>query len=161
MRPAPPRRAGRPGRQPRCSACCVGCRRVSGNCPAFLAVDPSSCTARRIGLAANGHAACDGCGSLYDNESTAPVDTFPPNRFGLYDMAGNTSSWTQGCYHGSYNGAPSDGSAWGDGSDCSAGRVVRVGSWNTGPLKLRSAYRAGYDNDRDGLVGFRLARTVD
>jgi formylglycine-generating enzyme required for sulfatase activity len=113
---------------------------------------------RKIG---SGHAACDGCGSAYDNKSTAPVDTFPPNKFGLYDMAGNVFSWTQDCYHVSYNGAPSDGGAWGGGSDCSAGHVVRGGSWNTGELKERSAYRAGYDNDRDGLVGFRLARSVN
>jgi formylglycine-generating enzyme required for sulfatase activity len=113
---------------------------------------------REIG---SGHAACDGCESTYDSKSTAPVETFPPNKFGLYDMAGNAFSWTQDCYHHSYNGAPSNGSAWRSGSGCSAGHVVRGGAWLTGPLKLRCAYRAGYDDDRDGLVGFRLARTAD
>lgn len=32
---------------------------------------------------------CDGCGSRWDNKQTAPVGSFQPNPFGLYDMHGN------------------------------------------------------------------------
>jgi formylglycine-generating enzyme required for sulfatase activity len=32
---------------------------------------------------------CNGCGSKWDNTQAAPVGSFPPNKFGLYDMAGN------------------------------------------------------------------------
>ena len=34
------------------------------------------------------HANCDGCGSEWDNRKTAPVGSFKPNAFGLYDMSG-------------------------------------------------------------------------
>ena len=74
-----------------------------------------------------GNANCDGCGSQWDAKQTSPVGSFAANQFGLYDMAGNVLQWVQDCYHGNYDGAPTDGSAWTSG-DCS-NRVVRGGSW--------------------------------
>ena len=55
---------------------------------------------------------CDGCGSKWDDKQTAPVGSFAPNKFGLYDMVGNVFEWTEDCVHKNYNGAPTDGSAW-------------------------------------------------
>ena len=54
---------------------------------------------------------CDGCGSEWDDEQTAPVGRFEANGFGLYDMHGNVWEWLEDCYADSYAGAPSDGSA--------------------------------------------------
>ncbi len=73
---------------------------------------------------------CDGCGSRWDDESTAPVGSFGANGFGLHDVHGNVWEWVEDCWHDSYAGAPRDGSAWlgNNGGDCSR-RVLRGGSW--------------------------------
>ena len=105
------------------------------------------------------NAVCSGCGSQWDNKGTAPVGSFKPNAFGLYDMAGNVWDWTEDCYHDSYNGAPAGGSPWTSG-ECSF-RVVRGGSWPDAPRYLRSANR--YKDGaavRSNNIGFRVARTL-
>ena len=43
---------------------------------------------------------------------TVPVGSFPPNEFGLHDVHGNVSEWVEDCWHDSYDGATSNGSAW-------------------------------------------------
>ena len=109
----------------------------------------------------NAMASCRGCGSKWDNSRVAPVGSFPPNNFGLYDMAGNVFEWTEDCYHESYNGAPADGSAWVGGGDCKH-HAVRTGSGVQPPLLLRSAWRNwGAPNDRRNDMGFRVARTLN
>jgi formylglycine-generating enzyme required for sulfatase activity len=91
---------------------------------------------------------------------TAPVGSYLPNAFGLYDMLGNAWQWTEDCWHASYAGAPQDGSAWVSGGDCSL-RVVRGGSWYNFPRFVRSANRNGFGASvRNGSMGFRLARTL-
>ncbi len=105
------------------------------------------------------NADCKGCGSQWDGKETAPVGSFAANGFGLYDMVGNLWEWTEDCYHDSYRGAPTDGSAWTAG-DCS-GRVLRGGSWNDDPQNLRSASRVRNSADfRYDDIGYRVARTL-
>ena len=102
---------------------------------------------------------CNGCASLWDTRGTAPVGSFAPNGWGLHDMHGNVREWVQDCWNESYEGAPTDGSAWLS-RDCYE-RVVRGGSWFWGPWKLRSAYRN--DNSIDTqyqMLGFRVARDL-
>ena len=96
-------------------------------------------------------------------KQTAPVGSFKPNEFGLYDMVGNVFEWTRGLLSiQNYNGAPTDGSAWlaANGGDCT-NRVLRGGSWNARPQFLRSALRIRFSTDtRDNNLGFRVGRTL-
>ena len=92
-------------------------------------------------------------------ENTAPVRSFCPNGFGLYDMSGNVWEWVADCWNVSYAGAPSDGSVWESG-DC-ARSVVRGGSWSYFPGIRRSANRDRYaPGVHDYSYGFRVARTL-
>ena len=72
-------------------------------------------------------------------DKTIEVGQFFPNGFGLYDMHGNVWEWCQDNWHGSYNSAPENGTAWLSGH--SSTKVVRGGSWYNDPVHCRSAYR--------------------
>ena len=88
---------------------------------------------------------------------TAPVNSFQPNPWGLFQVHGNVYEWTQDCWNESYSGAPTDGSAWTDGN-CTS-RVVRGGAWSSDPKFLRSAFRNVYVRvNRNPRYGFRIAR---
>ena len=96
-----------------------------------------------------------------NGSTTRPVGSYEPNGFGLYDVHGNVLEWVEDCWHDDYNGAPTDGSAWTSGSDCSR-RVLRGGAWYYNPGALGAAYRSwlGTGDRDDDRVGFRLARTL-
>ena len=81
-----------------------------------------------------------------------PVDQFPPNAFGLYDMHGNVWEWCQDNWHSNYDGAPTDGSAWLGNSEY---HVLRGGSWCAYLGYCCSAYRST-DGYLSGNIGFRV-----
>jgi len=102
-----------------------------------------------------GMAGCKDCGDL-SAEQPAKVGSFKPNPFGLYDMGGGIDQWVEDCWHRTYQGAPSDGSAWNSG-DCSS-HVLRSGSWKNDSRYVRTTNRDGYDtNVRYPTHGFRVA----
>ena len=108
----------------------------------------------------NGELTYGGGASGVYRRQTVPVGSFPANDFGLHDVHGNVSEWMEDCWHGSYDDAPSDGSARGS-ARCSW-RVVRGGAWFHEPRLLRSAYRIlNFTGNRSSrVIGFRVARTL-
>lgn len=100
-------------------------------------------------------------------EETTPVGSFPPNAFGLYDMHGNVYEWCLDDWHDSYEGAPTDGSAWLSENDNLSQKpnnskaILRGGSWIYYPINCRSAYRNDdivlERGDLDNYIGFRVA----
>jgi formylglycine-generating enzyme required for sulfatase activity len=95
-----------------------------------------------------------GGGDRWDH--TAPVGSFPTNGFGLHDMVGNVWEWTASVYRD----YPYRGEKPGDRESREA-RVIRGGSWFSGPGGLRVSVRDGFQpTGRDASVGFRCARDV-
>ena len=100
-------------------------------------------------------------GRMQRRERAVEVGSFPPSGFGLHDMHGNVWEWTADCWKNSYEGTPSDGSAWTkEGASCKR-RVARGGAWYTYAVELRTANRtAGAADMRNSALGFRVARTL-
>ncbi len=104
----------------------------------------------------SGNANCNACGSQWDGQGTAPVGSFKPNAFGLYDMHGNVREWVQDCHD---RKAPNAGSAAPDTRNC--GRVLRGGSWQDHPLAIGAAERDwGRPEEQTANIGFRVARVL-
>jgi formylglycine-generating enzyme required for sulfatase activity/uncharacterized protein YgiM (DUF1202 family) len=115
-------------------------------------------------------------GDYFDNSKMAngsgseAVGSYDANAFGLHDMHGNVWEWVEDCWHGSYQGAPPDGSAW---AGISSGncrlRVLRGGGQSSALENSRAASRhgdrVGSRGLRDSLgisrdYGFRVARAL-
>ncbi len=93
-----------------------------------------------------GAANCNDCGSPWDGRRPAPVGSFAPNPFGLFDMHGNVWEWVEDCSYecGSLNNEV----------------VVRGGAWQGPARAMRSAARSAVAPAyHDNRIGFRIART--
>ncbi|MCF8032197.1 MAG: formylglycine-generating enzyme family protein [Desulfarculaceae bacterium] len=91
-------------------------------------------------------------------DAPAPVGSFPPNAWGLYDMNGNVWEWVSDWLAPYPKGPVSDplgpvNGEW---------RVRRGGSWFGGPLVLRSANRNfAHPASKYNTLGFRLVRNIE
>lgn len=92
--------------------------------------------------------------------NAAPVGSFKPNSFALFDMHGNVSEWVEDCFQLDYRAASNDGSPTSS-SNCAL-RVLRGGSWIGHPKALRAASRLRKPpEDRYSNIGFRVARSLE
>ena len=78
-------------------------------------------------------------------ESAAPVGSFKPNGYGLYDIAGNAWEWCQDWYDSDKDG-----------------RVLRGGYWVSNTINLQVARRTSYPPDsRGSSLGFRCVADIE
>ena len=90
------------------------------------------------------------------HQGTAPVGSYPPNDYGLHDMAGNVWEWCQDRYRPDYRSGPDDEMPLNDGKD--PRRVFRGGGWNSPAKSLVSSYRFCLGPGSSNVVlGLRLA----
>ncbi len=92
---------------------------------------------------------------------SAPVGSFKPNAFGLYDMLGNVWEWTEDCLAYTFrpsNGTSSEAVLRGD---CSQ-RAYRGASWLNHPAKyIGPSDRYKYLEVKESDLGFRLVREIE
>ena len=88
---------------------------------------------------------------------TAPVGSYSPNPFGLYDMAGNVAEWVEDWMgYSYYRSSPKNDPKGPTPQDI---KVMRGGGWLNNPGFLRSANRTGlWPEFRNEGVGFRCAK---
>lgn len=92
-------------------------------------------------------------------EYTAPVGSFRPNGYGLYDMAGNVSEWVADWLDDKYYSYSSLTDP--QGPETGTRRVVRGGAWFGYPRTLRASARIEVGpNYRGHGVGFRCVLPV-
>jgi len=93
---------------------------------------------------------------------TARVGSYRPNAYGLYDTTGNVWEWVADCYRPNFDGAPVDGSAWGNGGECNAvlDRGGGFSSLGVGHLRAANRSKAPSPDQPVYTLGFRIARDL-
>ncbi|MDA0998273.1 MAG: SUMF1/EgtB/PvdO family nonheme iron enzyme [Proteobacteria bacterium] len=109
-----------------------------------------------------GHANCRKCFNDGKPRGLQRAGTFPANGYGLYDGTGSLSEWTADCWNPTYDGAPTDGSAWRTGN-CEF-NPIRGGSRQFGGAETSMVYRRSNASSWEGVTGndwgFRVARDL-
>ncbi|MEX0297952.1 MAG: formylglycine-generating enzyme family protein, partial [Kordiimonas sp.] len=96
-----------------------------------------------------------------NRNKTMPVGSFPPNKFGIFDVEGNVREYTQDCWHDDFVGAPTDGTAWIEDGNCNK-RVAKSGAWGGTKDEMRTSSRGWLEVTRTSVsYGFRIARSIE
>lgn len=92
---------------------------------------------------------------------TAPVKTFYPNDYGLYDMAGNVAEWTQSPYgiaSGEYTGTLNPYLGLGKNN---SKKTVKGGSWkDVGYMLMVGNRDFEYKDSARSYIGFRTVQSI-
>lgn len=91
--------------------------------------------------------------------ATAPVASFTPNQYGIFDLAGNVSEWVHDYYGavGAVGGPEVDPK----GPELGQFHTIRGSSWAHGAItEMRLSFRDFGEEPRDD-VGFRIARYLE
>ncbi len=90
---------------------------------------------------------------------TSPVGTYPPNRWGLHDVAGNVAEWVEDAYTPSYSALSGLDPVYEDSEEDR--RVVRGGSWASNAFQIGVGVRDFQQMDQpSSRIGFRCAADV-
>lgn len=113
----------------------------------------------------NARAACDGCGAQWGwdaEKSTAPVGSFDPNQFGIYDTVGNVWEWTCSEYTSKYyENYGKEKKCLGEIKTGGELVVLRGGAGNEKPEHCRVSRRKALNpGERSPYIGFRVVREL-
>lgn len=99
--------------------------------------------------------------TMKSQRGTRPTGTFPPNPYGLCDVAGNVWEWVSDWYTGDYYSIAMPDNPAGPASGQM--RIVRGGAWVTDDVTmLRCAYRHKVPPDTYAYsIGFRVAASAE
>jgi formylglycine-generating enzyme required for sulfatase activity len=90
---------------------------------------------------------------------TAPVGSYPPNRWGLHDVAGNVAEWVRDAYTPSYSALSGLDPIYTDPEENR--RVVRGGSWSSNAFQIGVGVRGVQPMDEaSARIGFRCAADI-
>jgi len=112
-----------------------------------------------------GKASCDGCGAQWGwdaEKATAPVGSFAPNPFGIYDTVGNVWEWTCSKYSNKYYESKDEEKCL---KEITTGGyvqiVIRGGAWSEKPESCRVFRRRGVNpGEKKAFIGFRVVREI-
>jgi len=92
-------------------------------------------------------------------KGTLKVGSFSPNGFGLFDITGNVWEWTSDFYSNDYYAnSPVENPK---GPSTGRFKVIRGGSWHSGPMCVQTFYRNGLSPSWvDFGVGFRCVKDI-
>lgn len=96
----------------------------------------------------------------YDQRMPGPVGAFPPNAFGLYDMAGGVSEWCSDWFDRVYyQNSPAKNPR---GPDSGLYKVIRGGAWSDPAPRITVFFRNWVrPNQTSPNIGFRCARSTE
>ena len=90
---------------------------------------------------------------------TAPVGSYPPNRWGMHDVAGNVAEWVRDAYTPSYSALSGLDPVYTDKKE--KRHVVRGGSWASNAFQIGVGVRNYQKEDKaSARIGFRCAADV-